>query len=62
MAQHEWKFLSGVRNDSLLVLAVCKVCGLMRRTVGVPDRHVDLRGECPGEPQDPGESPPPLVS
>jgi hypothetical protein len=61
MARHEWKFLAGVRNDSLLMVAVCRVCGLMRRRTVADDRYIDLRGECPGEPQEPETQSPPMI-
>jgi len=62
MPRDDWKFLAGVRDDTSLLLAVCKVCGLMRRRSGANDQHIDLRGECPGEPQEPEARKPPGIS
>ena len=53
---HRWQFLSAEdEDDSPLVIAVCSACGLTRATT-ISTRgkqHIDLRGECPGEPQEP---------
>jgi hypothetical protein len=53
---HQWNFSSVARGDSEWVLAVCGRCGLMR-TQNAPapahERHIDLRGVCPGEPVGP---------
>jgi hypothetical protein len=52
--KHEWQFLSARGNsDTPLVVAVCSACGLIRRTAASDGRRVDLRGDCPGEPQAP---------
>jgi hypothetical protein len=52
--KHDWTFnAAGVGNDPFVVIA-CRVCGLIRAEQpgrGDDDRHVDLTGDCPGEPQ-----------
>lgn len=54
MKAHNWQLLTVGDTKDARVVAVCDVCGLIRSSA-VPgpmeDRHVDLRGECPGEPQ-----------
>ena len=68
---HEWTFLLGVSTIGAVgerVVVVCGRCGLIRtgRVASSTSREsrVDLRGECPGEPQEPTEDPalPPYVS
>ena len=61
---HEWTFLLGVSTIGAVgerVVAVCRRCGLIRtgRIASSTSREsrVDLRGECPGEPQEPTEDP-----
>ena len=53
---HQWSFSSVARGDSDWVVAVCGTCGLIR-TQNAPaparERHIDLRGACPGEPVEP---------
>lgn len=62
VTSHEWEFLGMLgRNETPIIVGVCEVCGLTRRAVVRDGRHMDLRGECPGEPQDPGAPTPPMV-
>ena len=50
--RHEWSFVASGET----IVAVCSRCGVMRRQ-GTPttdsQRHIDLRGTCPGVPQEP---------
>jgi len=61
---HEWTFMVGptVGVPGQRVVAVCGRCGLIRSgrvDVGKSkESRVDLRGDCPGEPQEPAEDPP----
>ena len=56
---HDWHFGSTTANDGPLITAICKRCGLMRRaTVSSRDKHLDLRGDCPGEFQEPAKRAP----
>lgn len=54
MLAHQWQLLTIGDTKDARVVAVCAVCGLIRSSA-VPgpmeERHVDLRGTCPGEPQ-----------
>jgi hypothetical protein len=45
-------------SSGIAISAVCTLCGLVRVQVvaSLGEQHIDLRGECPGIPQDPGES------
>lgn len=52
MKQHDWTLHVGTRGDSLLGVAICRACGIIRRRDVAQDHHIDLRGECPGEPQE----------
>ena len=59
---HEWTFMLGTSTVGAVgerVVAVCGRCGLIR-TGRVPgsmskEGRIDLRGDCPGEPQEPAE-------
>ncbi len=44
-------------SSGIAISAVCTKCGLARVQViaSLGQQHIDLRGECPGIPQDPGE-------
>jgi hypothetical protein len=44
-------------SSGIAISAVCASCGLVRVQVvaSVGEQHIDLRGECPGTPQEPGE-------
>jgi hypothetical protein len=53
--QHEWQFFAIAVDSTPRVVVACTKCGLTRSAI-VPtganlDRHVDLTGQCPGEPQ-----------
>lgn len=50
MVKHSWELMTAVRNDTALVVGVCAACGLIRRSVVRNEKHIDLRGDCPGEP------------
>lgn len=57
---HEWTFLLGVSTIGAVgerVVIVCERCGLIRTgrvaSSTSKESRVDLRGECPGEPQEP---------
>jgi hypothetical protein len=56
MKLHEWLITSSPYGDSVRIVAACPKCGLVRicaaPAVG-DETHIDLRGECPGEPQEP---------
>lgn len=60
-ADHAWVFLTGqTRADYSAVIVGCTRCGLLRSSrVPTPDheRHIDLSGTCPGEPQAQDTSP-----
>ncbi len=64
--QHQWQLGShsadkfgdhSVGSSGVAISAVCALCGLARvQTIAtLGDQHIDLRGECPGTPQPPGE-------
>ena len=44
-------------SSGIAISAVCPSCGLVRVQVvaSMGEQHIDLRGECPGTPQDPGQ-------
>ena len=44
-------------SSGVAISAVCALCGLARVQViaTLGDQHIDLRGDCPGTPQEPGE-------
>jgi hypothetical protein len=59
---HEWTFMLGTSTIGAVgerVVAVCRRCGLIRtgRVAGSMSKEgrIDLRGDCPGEPQEPTE-------
>jgi len=55
--QHQWQLGSHATDGSgVAISAVCASCGLARVQVisTQNDQHIDLRGDCPGTPQDPG--------
>ena len=63
---HHWQLSSHAANafadhtagsSGIAISAVCAVCGLARVQVipSLGEQHIDLRGECPGYPQEPGE-------
>jgi hypothetical protein len=57
--EHQWQLGShGTDANGVAVSAVCVSCGLARVQVisTENDQHIDLRGVCPGTPQDPGEA------
>jgi hypothetical protein len=61
---HEWTFMLGIASVGAVgerVVAVCRRCGLIRtsRVAGTINKEgrIDLRGDCPGEPQEPMEEP-----
>jgi hypothetical protein len=55
MKAHTWQLLTIGDTKDARVVAVCDTCGLIRSSA-VPgpleERHVDLRGDCPGQPQE----------
>ena len=64
--QHQWHLASHVADkfgdhsagsSGIAISAVCAVCGLARVQVIATrgDQYVDLRGDCLGTPQEPGE-------
>ena len=56
--QHQWQLGSHSGGTSgVAISAVCTSCGMARVQVVSTDsdQHVDLRGHCPGTPQEPGE-------
>ena len=66
--QHQWQLGSHVADkfgdhtagsSGVAISAVCALCGLARVQVIAMegDQYVDLRGVCPGTPQEPGEPP-----
>ena len=46
-------------STGIAISAVCTLCGLARVQVvaSLGEQHIDLRGECPGIPQEPGDAP-----
>jgi hypothetical protein len=52
--KHEWVFAATDQGRGSFVIGVCAVCGVIH-TTWVPaeqrEGKLDLRGECPGEPQ-----------
>ena len=46
-------------SSGVAISAVCALCGLARVQVIAKegDQYIDLRGVCPGTPQEPGEPP-----
>ena len=44
-------------SSGIAISAVCTLCGLARVQViaSLGEQHIDLRGQCPGLPQDPDE-------
>ena len=66
--QHQWQLGShaadrfadhSAGSSGIAISAVCASCGLVRVQVvaSIGEQHIDLRGECPGTPQAPGEHP-----
>jgi hypothetical protein len=64
--QHQWQLGShaadrfadhSAGSSGIAISAVCASCGLVRVQVvaTIGEQHIDLRGECPGTPQAPGE-------
>ena len=64
--QHQWHLGShaadrfadhSAGSSGIAISAVCTSCGLVRVQVvaSMGEQHIDLRGECPGTPQDPGQ-------
>ena len=54
MLAHQWQLLTIGDTKDARVVAVCGVCGLIRSSAvpgSTEERHVDLRGTCPGESQ-----------
>ncbi len=53
---HEWQFLTAADGGAGVLVAVCPLCGLVR-VAPLPatneEQHMDLRGNCPGVPQEP---------
>jgi hypothetical protein len=61
MKAHDWQLLTIGDTKDARVVAVCSVCGLIRSSAvpsSMTERHVDLRGDCPGTPQE-AEAPEP---
>jgi len=73
-SMHEWQInavalgvtagsFGSLAQSPIRVLAVCSRCGVIRTQV-VPgpkhERHIDLRGACPGKPQTPEDLDVPL--
>jgi hypothetical protein len=63
--QHQWQLGShaadrfadhSAGSSGIAISAVCASCGLVRVQVvaSIGEQHIDLRGECPGTPQEPG--------
>ena len=50
--EHDWRFTAGNRFDDdravLLVIGICRNCGLVRRRTAGQNVRLDLSGECPG--------------
>ncbi len=60
VVMHTWTLLTASNTEGTpLVVAVCTVCGRIRRRSAGHDRHIDLRGRCPGEAQNPADDPSP---
>jgi hypothetical protein len=57
---HSWRFLTAPSGDSAVLAIVCDQCGLERTNL-LPtrsqERHIDIGGDCPGEPQEQEASP-----
>lgn len=64
--QHQWQLGShaadrfadhSAGSSGIAISAVCASCGLVRVQVvaSMGEQHIDLRGVCPGTPQEPGE-------
>lgn len=64
--QHQWQLGSHAAgsfgdhssgSSGVVISAVCASCGLARVQViaTLGEQHIDLRGECPGTAQEPGE-------
>ena len=56
MKRHEWLISPSPYGDAVRIVAACPACGLVRmcQAPGLGEEtHIDLRGECPGEPQEP---------
>ena len=64
---HQWQLGShaadrfadhSASSSGIAISAVCTLCGLARVQViaSLGEQHIDLRGECPGMPQEPGTS------
>jgi hypothetical protein len=59
---HKWIFTSSSEGNTtnIYVVAVCEKCGVIRSGL-VPsvrnERYIDLRGVCPGAPQEPQSQP-----
>lgn len=64
--QHQWQLGShaadrfadhSAGSSGITISAVCASCGLVRVQVvaSMGEQHIDLRGVCPGTPQEPGE-------
>lgn len=57
---HKWNFSSVAVGTNVGVVAVCETCGVIR-SQNVPgtahERHIDLRGNCSGIPQEPEDNP-----
>jgi hypothetical protein len=64
--QHQWQLGShaadrfadhSAGSSGIAISAVCAACGLVRVQVvaSMGEQHIDLRGVCPGTPQEPGE-------
>lgn len=55
MKAHIWQLLTIGDTKDARVVGVCTICGLIRSSA-VPgpleERHVDLRGDCPGQAQE----------
>jgi hypothetical protein len=53
---HDWTFTGMADRDLAHLVAICSRCGVIR-TSPLPgpgrQRHIDLRGSCPGAPQPP---------
>lgn len=64
--QHQWQLGShaadrfadhSAGSSGIAISAVCASCGLVRVQVvpSLGEQHIDLRGACPGTPQEPGQ-------
>jgi hypothetical protein len=58
---HSWTIATASQGESVpWILAICTTCGVIRSQVAPGpqhERHVDLRGTCPGRPQEPASGP-----